>query len=70
MSSDKFTAGNVLGYRCTRIAANEESPLIFYLSSAHLFSDKVTYDSIIETRRKHLEAYNTVELSYSDFMGW
>jgi hypothetical protein len=70
ISSDKFTAGNVLGYKCARIAGNEESPFIFYLSGAHLFIDEATFDSIIEIRRKHLEAYNTIELSYTDFVGW
>ena len=60
----------MLGYKCTRIAGDEESPFIFYLSGASMYGDGVTFNSIIETRRKHLEAYNTVELSYSDFIAW
>lgn len=64
LSSQMFTTANVLGYKCKTISNDENSPFIFYLSGANLFNDGVTFDSIIDTRRKHLDAYNTVELSH------
>jgi hypothetical protein len=64
LSSQMFTPANVLGYKCKTIANDENSPFIFYLSGAHLFNDGITFDSMIDTRRKHLDAYNTVELSH------
>ena len=60
----------MLGYRCTSLAGDESSPFIFHLSGKNLYQDGVTFDSIVETRRKQLDAYKTVELSHSDFNLW